>query len=434
GKVKHGPGDDWNNHPDDVANLTAHAENKWKLDLTWQVIDVSQASVDDLLQVPVLFISGQEPPDFSDEDVEKLRAYVGRGGFLFAECCCDGKTRGFDQELRELIEKRMFPDSPLVRLGENHPVWRVEEKPPLEYVGSLWGVNVGCRTSVIYSERDLSCRWQHGGLQRLRALRGSPEVQQDVRAGLSVGLNVLGYATNRELKYKFEHFDAPDSREPTDSFPRGRLRMATVMHHGGSDAAPSALPNLQHALARTKRLRMSLKPEQLSLTDDKIFEFPVLMMHGRRSFTFSEKERKRLREYVERGGFLMADSVCGSEEFSRSFRKEMKETFPKRPLTRIAAGDDVFTSKFGGHDLKTVRRREPQAGLPGQPLRATERQVEPLLEGVRLGARYGVMFSPYDVSCALENQATLDCKGYVTEDALRIGVNIVMYSLNQPGP
>ena len=42
-----------------------------------------------------------------------------------------------------------------------------------------------------------------------------------------------------------------------------------------------------------------------------------------------------------------------------------------------------------------------------------------------------MIFSPYDLSCALENHASLDCKGYVKQDAARIGLNIILYAMQQ---
>jgi hypothetical protein len=54
-KVKHVPENDWNQHRHDVNNLTRFVESRWKKDMTWQVTDLSMASVDDLLQSPVLY-------------------------------------------------------------------------------------------------------------------------------------------------------------------------------------------------------------------------------------------------------------------------------------------------------------------------------------------------------------------------------------------
>jgi hypothetical protein len=42
-----------------------------------------------------------------------------------------------------------------------------------------------------------------------------------------------------------------------------------------------------------------------------------------------------------------------------------------------------------------------------------------------------VVYSKYDISCALERQSSVACTGYVHEDAVRIAVNILVYGLNQ---
>jgi hypothetical protein len=42
-----------------------------------------------------------------------------------------------------------------------------------------------------------------------------------------------------------------------------------------------------------------------------------------------------------------------------------------------------------------------------------------------------VIYSKYDISCALERQASVACTGYIHEDAVRLGVNIVLYALDQ---
>ncbi len=62
---------------------------------------------------------------------------------------------------------------------------------------------------------------------------------------------------------------------------------------------------------------------------------------------------------------------------------------------------------------------------------ATLRRVPPELEGIKLDDRWAVIFSPYDISCALEKHGTLECQGYTREDAGRIGLNVLLYSLQQ---
>ena len=53
----------------------------------------------------------------------------------------------------------------------------------------------------------------------------------------------------------------------------------------------------------------------------------------------------------------------------------------------------------------------------------------PRLEMGEYNGRVAVVFSPYDLSCALENIQTSQCTGYTRESATKIGVNVVLYYL-----
>jgi hypothetical protein len=178
-------------------------------------------------------------------------------------------------------------------------------------------------------------------------------------------------------------------------------------------------------------LRANTDAREVSLSEDRLFEFPVIFIHGRNAFHFSDSERKRLKTYLERGGVLFADAICSSEEFANSFRKEIAEIFPEHPLARLATTDELFSDKYGGFELKTVSRREPQRQGPGAPLKSNVRQVEPELEAVKLGDRYVIIFSRYDLSCALERHESLECPGYTRDDAARLGLNVLLYALHE---
>jgi hypothetical protein len=194
--------------------------------------------------------------------------------------------------------------------------------------------------------------------------------------------------------------------------------------------APGALLALQETMIREQGLRVATDQRELEILDPGLFNYHLVFLHGRNDFTFSDGEREQLRTYVERGGMLLADAVCSSDDFARAFRREMQAIFPERPLERIPPDHPLFTPVYGGFDLKTVTRREPQRMEDGS-LQNSNRQAEPHLEGIAVNDRYAVFFSPYDLSCALENHATLECPGYTREDAARIGVNVIAYSLQE---
>ena len=190
--------------------------------------------------------------------------------------------------------------------------------------------------------------------------------------------------------------------------------------------------NLMDAAARELKIRTHVREEPLDITDDALFDYHLVFMHGRTAFHLTDAERQRLRQYLERGGMLLADSICASRAFSESFRREMAAIFPDHKLERIPVDDPLLSTTYGGFDLRTVSRRDPAGGRAGgEPLEATVHKVPPDLEGIKFGDRWGVVFSPYDLSCALEKHDSLECRGYTREDAARIGLNVVLYSLQQ---
>src|SRR5262249_4139280 len=106
-KLRHGPGNDWDNDTDDVRNLVNVVSRDWKSLVTWQVVDPNIATVEDLLQAPILFFNGHVAPEFTEEGKKNLRSYVEQGGFIFAEACC-GRPE-FDKGFNKLM-KEIFPE------------------------------------------------------------------------------------------------------------------------------------------------------------------------------------------------------------------------------------------------------------------------------------------------------------------------------------
>jgi hypothetical protein len=156
----------------------------------------------------------------------------------------------------------------------------------------------------------------------------------------------------------------------------------------------------------------------------------MLFMHGRQAFAFDEAQQANLRTFLERGGTLLADSVCAAGGFTDAFRHEMGQAIPDYPLESIPPDDPLFAAgELGGYDIRLVTLREPSQG--DGPLATRQRQIPPRLEGIRINDRWAVIFSPYDISCALEKQNSMECTGYDRDDAEKIALNVLLYSLNR---
>ena len=375
------------------------------------------------LQGPVTLMTGRNAPRLNAREVRFLRDYIDAGGFLLGVETCEGGDfrAGF-----EALAAEMYPeDAPkLERLGADHPVFRSEYLLDADTV-ELYGADLGCRTPIMFSPVDLTCYWDLWTPYDLPDR--DPELLSQITQKVNTGVNILAYATGREPPDKLDAKSPEAERGARDDVERGLLQVAKLRHEGEWDAAPRALRNLLLALNGTAGVAASTKVKSLVPADANVFRYPVLYMHGRGAFSLGQAERERLKTYLENGGVLFSDACCGSEPFDRSFRELMQALFPAAPLARIDPDHELFSERIG-FDLARVRRRVPGAVGAG----ALEAEVvvgEPFLEGVVVNGRLAVVYSKYDISCALERQTTVACAGYLPEDALKIGINVLRYAL-----
>jgi hypothetical protein len=422
GKYDHGA-KDFDLHPKGVHFLTRRLETEWGLKLNWQTVRAEQSTVDDLLEAPVLFMSGKDAISLTEKQKEKLKLYLENGGFLFAEACggdgC-GNAEVYDQAFKQLMID-IFPDSELELLDSAHPIWgshydliRNPERP-------LFGLQACCRTSVVYCPSNLSCYWALDRAAIFDHTLISTNLKKRVEYCSRIGVNVVAYATNRQLKEKGE---TPTLRgEQKELLAERALVFPKLSHGGGADDAPNAW---RIVLQDTQRLGLELQMNKrmIAPTSQNLRNHPFVFMHGRRKFSFNSTEREAIRKHLETGGFIFADSICASEAFTNSFRKEMKAIMG-RDLRPIDPGHEIWTDGRFGRQIRNVTLRTK---IEGQKT-FREQNGPPRLEGIEVDGRLAVVFSPVDLSCALENSAVSQCTGYTRDDAIKIGTNVIMYSM-----
>jgi hypothetical protein len=254
-------------------------------------------------------------------------------------------------------------------------------------------------------------------------------VQRKIDNGLGIGLNILAYATSRELKSK-EEIAERVIREHDETDRRGKICLP-FLEYGAMNPAPHAPRNLLAHLESELKMRVEYETRSVRLTDESLINDPVLFMHGRGTFQFSEEERKRLRAHLERGGFLYANAICSTENFATSFEGEMKKIFPNAEWKRIPQNDPLFSDLHGGFSIETLDVRLPERA-PGRGTVTQTRPIQPELYGIRLSDedRWLVVFSPNDVSCALEKTSSLECRGYTQRAALQLSTNVILYAID----
>lgn len=418
-------------HRHAIQHLTGHIEQVWKRDLSWQSVSLKQATLQQLLESPVLQLSGSDEIQLDDAQKKLLKDYINNGGFLFAEARngdgCSGEA--FDKSFRGLIEE-LF-ETPLQKLSPEHPVWFAEAKADLSSMPKdfwLYGLETCCRTSVIYSPMSLACRWE---LHRpdSQGLRQLPEaVRRQCEAATIVGVNVATYATGRELKNKLDPVEIARTTPDPKALTRGMIRLPRLMHGGGAEDTPRAIPNLMDVFKR-EISSQALAESPLISIEPKLLEEPAMVyLSGRRSFQFSNTDQQHLKTYFENGGLIIGDSVCGSQEFTDSVHEQLSAVLGDAKWIKVPSNHPILTSEFQGFDIRRVTIQNPGT-QSGQAIQMQRYEGAPILELFMWKDRPIVIFSPYDLSCALESRQSSQCRGYPRADAARIAINMMLYGL-----
>jgi hypothetical protein len=79
----------------------------------------------------------------------------------------------------------------------------------------------------------------------------------------------------------------------------------------------------------------------VNLTSDEVFEYPFALVSEPGEMRLNEKELANLREYINRGGFILIDDFDGPWQFE-NFRRQMRQAFPAQELQRLTAAHPAF--------------------------------------------------------------------------------------------
>ncbi|MBI3411524.1 MAG: DUF4159 domain-containing protein [Planctomycetes bacterium] len=420
---------DWNNDRNDLRHLVEFSSKELfkKLPLNWQIFDMARSAneavteedlvepVSELLQSPILYITGHQSPQLRFNQTEKtmLKLYIDNGGFILAEACCGSPA--FDGGFKALVAQ-LWPDNELKDLPGDHPVWKSHFVVGPGNPFQLMGLSLGCKTVLIYSPQDLSCLWESGSQKEGKHLKA-----------FQLGANIVSYATGMEPPQpRLTPIDVANPKDDQRSGKRGYFQAAQLEHRGDWQPAPRAMRNLLDHLRKFAGLDVSLKTETMKIFNESIKDFKFVYMHGRRDFAFREEdgeELQHLRFNLQNGGMLFADACCGQEAFDKAFRKFVAKLLPGHKLEQVPFTDALFSKELNGEALTRTNIRVRQE--KGGPLR----NVDPFLEGVKIGDRWVVLYSKYDIGCALEKHQSPECRGYDNASALKIASAAVLYLL-----
>ncbi len=153
---------------------------------------------------------------------------------------------------------------------------------------------------------------------------------------------------------------------------------------------------------------------ELTLDDDSIFQHYFLFINGHEPIRLSEKEKNNLRKFVLNGGFVFANDDYGLDE---SFRKTIRETFPDYPLQEIAFDHPVYHIFYDFNE--------------GLPKIHEHYEGPPKAYGLFVNSRIALFYDyNADIGNGWDAPEVHHDPPEKREAAIRMGVNVVVYSLS----
>ena len=397
-------GANWNLDPDDLTRLLVSCAPTLERQYSWKTI-LPTAEVEDYEKGQIVYLSAHGKLGLTDETWARLHDYVARGGFILADDCCNEPD--FDRSFRDEMA-RLFPDRPLSKLPPGDAVYHgAHEIAPADQV--LLGIEYECRTAVIYCPADLSCRWAKG------PKRGAVTI--DEGTAFALGENIVQHI----VRYNRLVSDAPKPIVRGGKLGRKLVAVAQVIFEGDWDPPTQTLESVLSGLSKSGATPILAQRHAVRLTEEALYDYPVLFLTGHGEIALTDAEIGRLKDYLDRDGFLFANACCGDRQFDASFRSLMKQLGLDAPLTPIPTDQNVFN----------IPNRIRRVALTRSIARPEAAKGELVLEGVSLKGRWAVVYSPRDAASGLIGNPCSLCDGYEKTDSQRVITNILMYGLTK---
>jgi hypothetical protein len=182
------------------------------------------------------------------------------------------------------------------------------------------------------------------------------------------------------------------------------------------------------ALRRLTRVDARSYQQVVDLDSDDIFNFPFVYAVQVQTWTFSDTEAKRLRDYLLKGGFLMVDDFHGTADWE-SFLTGLRAVLPAEsyPITDLTDDDEIFHVLYdigsriqvpGEQYVQTGRTYEKDGYVP--KWRAIRDAKGRVIVAICHNMHLGDAWEWADDSAYPEPFASM---------AFRVGIDYVMYSM-----
>lgn len=399
---------EWNLHPRDAANLAKFVGEVKEQPFLWQVIPLD-VPVEEMHDAPILYLSTESAVKLSDEHKKKLRQFTDTGGTILLEASCG--NRAADTWIKRTCSE-LWPEWELKALDKDHPLWSSDVKITGQ-LPMLLGLSDGMRTFLFYAPRDISCAWNSGGFAKNKA-------------AFDLGGNLYAYVTDRgklrnRLAQRVIGTGAKYAEQKPACGAKTVISVARLKHGGewyaGQNYHPWAL------LGEEAKARAGLEINEIDplVSGADVAAGPnLLYLSGRAACDLGPAGDKWLKDCLAGGGFLFAEAAMGDKRFDEPLRATLKAAgLTVKPLT---SDSPLLSGRFEGATGFAVDKVGFTYALRGERIA----KLQPELLGIFLDDKLVGVYSPFDIMYRQTGCAAWDCRGYETDDARALALNIAL--------
>ena len=191
---------------------------------------------------------------------------------------------------------------------------------------------------------------------------------------------------------------------------------AVVQYQGGDwYQGKVGVKNLMNFINEYKIIKCNPTPKVITLEDVTLSEYPFLYLTGHDKIKLSPIERNQLYRYLIEGGFLYVNDDYG---LAKSFEEEISLIFPNQKWQDLPSNHSLF-SIYHSFPEGTPKIHEHDGGSPQTRFLAYNERI------IILYTRNT------DIGDGWANYRVHKNNKSIREQALRFGMNVIIYSLVQ---
>ena len=410
-KMQYGADEDqWNYYYRDLAGITRFLSKSFERLYRWQIVG-SHATLDELRDAPILYLSGSGILELPEDTLANIRAYIDDGGVVFLHA--DRASGRFTDSAAKLFE-RMFRDRGyrFEVLPEDHPVFHChfggpasvwERRPPLR------GMSDGSRVAVFLCPVDIAGAWHQERTRFVDLFR------------IFVNLRVYTAPPYQQLPRRMP--DGPTAQRANVG--RARVSVGTFKHAGEWDRHPNTWR--RYGSGSDSRCGISIDDRGIitaASAADRSSLPDVLHVKVPTAGGPTEAEAKFLISAMSAGTVVLIDAADGMSAGISAVPQWVEAlNFGRREV--LAQDHPIATGAFeGGNRLISLQTTDAGASL-------RQGDAAPPIYLRTIENRVALIACPFDLSAGMDRHFIWNRVGYLPESTNQIMDNILLWTLEQ---